>query len=135
MFWGCIPIFLLYGIINIDEYVDINIHDAMFVIPQYFLIGSLILLFFIIGIGYYLIYYSEKFKPLGWLTIIHTSFTIAGFILLFTIPQFPEKVVNDMIANLEKARLYNDLRMVGILSFLFAQIILLVNLTISIFRR
>jgi hypothetical protein len=126
---------LLYGIINRKEYIDINIYDTIFVIPQYFLLAPLMLIFFIIGMGYYLAYYSEKFKPLNWLTAIHTFFTLAGLILLFTIPQFPEKIVNDTISNLEKVRLYNDLRKFGILGFLFAQIILLVNLAISMFRR
>ena len=77
LFWGLIPILLVYILFTFNDYIDINIQDTYVAFPKYLVVVLVILLFFTTGLGYYLAYYSEKFTPVKVLTIFHV-------ILLFT---------------------------------------------------
>ncbi len=136
LFWGSIPLLLLYGFVNFDEVVDINIHDTMFVVPQFFVLIPLMIIFFSTGIGYHLSYYSEKFKPLNVLTILHVLLIFIGLAILFTIPQFPENgYLRDGRYDFESLRALERIRTYSIFGILLAQIIFLLNMVISLFRR
>lgn len=91
------------------------------------------------GLGYYLAYYSEKFKPIGLLTIMHIILFFIGLIILIKSPIFeqihPAKDGFDLKENLRIIRLNSNLKFYATWSFLTAQILFLMNLTISIFRR
>jgi len=107
--------------------------------PIYMWISFLLLLFFISGLGYYLSYYSEKFKPLFFLTFLNVILIISSLILLFLVPEFkltlPAKGALGMMENIRIGKLNDNIRFYGFLSFVIAQIILVLNLTISIFRK
>ena len=139
LFWGLIPLLLIYILFTYDKYIDINIHDTYFVLPQYFLVLLVILILFVTGLGYYLAYYSDKFRPVGILTMIHVILFFVGLIVLFNVPifkqSFPVDGVKDMMENLRKSRLNSDLKFYAVLSLLISQVMFLLNLTISLFRR
>ncbi|RPD98665.1 hypothetical protein EGM88_05605 [Aureibaculum marinum] len=139
LFWGLIPLLLIYILFTYDKYTDINIHDTYFVLPQYFFVLLLIVILFVTGLGYYLAYYSEKFKPIGLLTIMHIILFFIGLIILIKSPIFeqihPAKDGFDLKENLRIIRLNSNLKFYATWSFLTAQILFLMNLTISIFRR
>ncbi|MDY7393634.1 hypothetical protein UMM65_00120 [Aureibaculum sp. 2210JD6-5] len=139
LFWGLIPILLIYILFTYDKYIDINVHDTYFVLPQYFLILLLILFLFVTGLGYYLGYYSDKFKPVGILTIIHVVLFFFGVIVLVKSPILelihPAKDGFDFKENVRRMGVNLILKFYAGLSFVAAQVILLVNLTISIFRK
>ncbi len=138
LFWGCIPIFLLYSFFAKNE-IDINIHDVMFVIATKYLAYGVSLIFFITGLGYYLSYKSEKFKAHAMLTILHVALTFLGLGFLIFVPEYryelPVETTEDMMNNHSKAMLNFNLRQFGWLSLFIAQPILILNLTIGLFRR
>ena len=139
LFWGLIPLLLIYILFTHDKYIDINIHDTYFVLPQYFLVLLVILILFVTGLGYYLVYYSDKFKPVETLTIIHVVLFFMGLIILINSPIFeqihPVKDGFELKDNLRRESLNSDLKFYATWSLLIAQVVFLINLTISLFRK
>ncbi len=99
------------------------------------LIVPLILLLFSIGLAYYLVYYSEKFKPVSLLTIIHILITFSCLAILFFAPRSADIEPSKVIYSLEKIRFYDDLYKYSVISLIIAQGLFVVNLILSLFRR
>ncbi len=135
LFWGLIPLILIYGFLNREEALDINIYDSYFIFQLYFVLIPLCLYLYLVGLGYYLSYHSNTFKPLNFLTITHVFLTVIGLLILFFVPQSPSFYSNDLNANARYIMLYQNLRKFAVLGVVFAQIMFLINLTISIFRK
>lgn len=139
LFWGAIPLLLVYLIITITEATDINIHDTYFVFPRYFLVAPLILLFYITGLGYFLSYKSEKFNPLRILTLLHIILFFVGLLLIIIQPElkatYPAENLDDMMSNIKIWKLNSNLKKIGIVSFLSSQLVLIINLTWAILRN
>ena len=139
LFWGTIPIFLLYGFTQFDKLIDVNIHDTMFVFPVKYIAFVLSFLFFITGLGYYLSYQSGTFRPVNVLTMLHVVFITTGLLVLFLLPEYPYDLSVENATDIEENRKvtnrYEDMRFYSWMGILLAQLILLLNLTISIFRK
>ena len=135
LFWGLIPLILIYGFFNREEALDVNVYDSYFIFQLYFVLIPLCLYMYLVGLGYYLSYNSNKFKPLDFLTITHVFLTVIGLLILYFVPQFPSFHSNDLNANVRNIMLYQNLRKFAVLGVVFAQIVFLINLTIGIFRK
>ncbi|QCX39470.1 hypothetical protein FF125_13865 [Aureibaculum algae] len=135
LFWGLIPLILIYGFFNREEALDVNVYDSYFIFQLYFVLIPLCLYLYLVGLGYYLSYNSNKFKPLGFLTITHVILTVIGLLILFFVPQYTSFHSNDLNANVRNIMLYQNLRKFAVLGVVFAQIVFLINLTIGIFRK
>ena len=99
------------------------------------LIIPLILLLVSIGLAYYLVYYSEKFKPISLLTIIHVLITFSCLAILFFAPRGADIEPAKMIESLEEFRFYEDLFEYSVTSLVIAQGLFFINLILSLFRR
>ena len=139
LFWGLIPILIIYSFFIKDNLVDVSIHDTYFVLPKYFFLIPLIFISYLTGLGYYLSYKSDKFRPINFLTLLHIFLFFVGLLMLFAYPywteNFPVTDFNEVKENLRINKLNSRLIFISLVSFLVAQIILVVNLTISIVRK
>lgn len=75
-FFGLIPIILLYGIVNTDSNLAINIHDTYFVIAHFHLAVFIAMISAGIGLGYWVVCKSgfNLSYPLNQLHILTTFF-------------------------------------------------------------
>ena len=124
--------FLIYGFVqknNIDDTIDINIHDTYFVIAHSYLMWFLSIAFF----TFYCIYFTfekTKFSVNKKLSVIHiysSIITLIGicFPMGFIFPQYLNQFDGSVNA------------FIAILSFLFliAQILLLINFCIGTYKK
>ena len=130
LFWGVIPIFLLYGFFNFEEYVDINIHDTMIVIAVIHLMIFISIIFLVTGFGYFLSYKREKFKLNKLLTLAHVVITFLGIllILIFSLKSFSEIGWH---TDLNAIYRYENYKLFTLLIVVLAQFLLAINLIIS----
>ena len=134
-FWLVSIIILLIGLSNIDGTLDINVHDTYFIISHFHVAIILFTIYFIYGLGYWLV--QEKFKKtlIKTLTILHSVILIGSFlayqIVIFYARYFPS---NDF-------PLFDDYQTINITILvcfflcLIALPIYITNLTISVFRK
>lgn len=136
IFWGCIPVLLLIGLIQNDEVkeraIDIAIHDTYFVIAHYHFIKFICYFFLVLGLIYFGLK-SLKIELNKTLNTFHTLLTILiTFFILYPfnvfktkqyegIPKFPEDL------NLE-------ISLAGII-LLLVQLIFVINIVVSVIRN
>tara|TARA_R110002073_G_scaffold72537_1_gene177121 strand:+ start:83570 stop:84013 length:444 start_codon:yes stop_codon:yes gene_type:complete len=131
LLWGFIPIFLLYGFVNFNEVITLDIYDALVVIATIHVMILLSVLFFINGFIYF--YYWKNSISVG-LKILFTLqiivlLTSAGLLLL--IPEFPENAsLSNYLENGRSIKFYEITRKWSILGFLASQPLLVVNLIV-----
>ncbi len=88
-----IPIIILFGILNRNEMLDINVHDTYFVFSQIDLTILISILFGIIGIGYWIMLKANR-KLSKWLNLIHITLTFGGILLIWILAQlFRESIM------------------------------------------
>ncbi len=82
IFWFSIPIIILFGLTSGDNYLDVNLHDTMFVVANSYIAKIFLILFGLIGFGYWLMH-KFRYKLSKWLNFIHIVLTIGGFIIIW----------------------------------------------------
>ena len=82
-----IPIVILFGILNRNKMLDINVHDIYFVFSQIDLTILISILFGIIGFGYWLMLKANR-KLSKWLNLIHITLTFVGILLIWILSLF-----------------------------------------------
>ena len=93
IFLFSIPIIILFGILNRNEMLDINVHDTYFVFSQIDLTILISILFGIIGIGYWIMLKANR-KLSKWLNLIHITLTFGGILLIWILAQlFRESIM------------------------------------------
>jgi heme/copper-type cytochrome/quinol oxidase subunit 1 len=94
IFWISIPIIILFGIVNRNDMLYINVHDTYFVFSKTDLAIMLSILFAIIGLGYWmLLKASGKLSKL--LNLIHMTLTFGGILLIWVLAQlFRKSIIN-----------------------------------------
>lgn len=134
LFWGFIPIFLLYGFLNYEKTIDINIHDTMFVVAAFHLMILISIIFFTIGFVYYRSYKKEKLKLNDSLTVLHIIVTIIGLllVLLFSFKSFSSVGWH---TDVSKYMLYENYKLLTIFIIVVTQPIFLINFISGIFRK
>ena len=142
LFWGCIPLFLLYGILQLhpDNVIDINIDDTIYVAAIIHVMVFQSIFFFLIGLIYFWMYKSHSLKPTNHLTLVHVFLTFAGIIVLLVLSLYrknlvPFKNYGDYKFYFEMSNLYKQIVTFSYITIFSAQLLLLLNLTISFFRK
>ena len=93
IFFLSIPIIILFGILNRNEILDINVHDTYFVFSPIDLTILISILFGIIGIGYWIMLKANR-KLSKWLNLIHITLTFGGILLIWILAQlFRESIM------------------------------------------
>jgi len=138
LFWGCIPVVLLFGLINKDENLYINIHDTYFVISHLHVAHLTALISGFIGLLYWLFYKWNKVLSLL-LNQIHVLLTVLGPFLIWIFLSFHRDIVPDL--NLQEIQFYSDfnqwIRLAALLILVivvFAQLIFLINLVRALLK-
>jgi heme/copper-type cytochrome/quinol oxidase subunit 1 len=139
LFWGFIPIFFVYGFLNLEEYLGIDIHDTYFVFSVIYTALWQSLLFFMFGLTYYLFYNKNRYEPINSLSILHISLTLIGLSILFFMPEFQYKLpvenTTDMLENLRSSKNNESIKLYSALGVFIAQLLFLVNLLVVLFRK
>ena len=87
IFLLAIPIILLFGILNADNVLDINIHDTYFVILYIHFAILISILFGLMGIGYWIMQKSNR-KLSKWLNWTHIVLTFGGVLAVWILSNF-----------------------------------------------
>ncbi len=124
------PIILLIGIWSSESVLDINVHDAYFVIAYLYLAIMISTIFAIIGIGYWIMHKTKR-KLSKWLNWIHIGLTFCGPLIMLILAQFYRKEITEYDFN-------NNLTLIIVLLFLLivlGQIIFPINIIYSLTQR
>lgn len=87
IFLLAIPIILLFGILNGDNVLDINIHDTYFVFLYIHFALLISMLFGIIGFGYWIMQKMNR-KLSKWLNWTHIGLTFGGLLTVGILSNF-----------------------------------------------
>ncbi len=143
VFWGLTIFSLIYGVYvhtkMADSALDISLHDTFFLISTVYIIAFQSLIFFMFGLAYYSFYNKDRYKPIDLLSIMHVVLTLIGLSFLFFIPEFeyklPVESTADMYANSRGSKINSNIKTYSALGVFVGQLIFLVNLFVSIFRK
>ena len=134
IFWISIPLIILFGLTSGDNYLDINLHNTMFVVANSYIAIIFSILFGLIGFGYWLMH-KFRYKLSKWLNFTHIVLTIGGLIFIWIITLFFNE------SNFKYGNSYsNEITKILILKFLiliilFGQLIYLTNIIGGLIRK
>ncbi|OAD46255.1 hypothetical protein LPB303_03500 [Polaribacter atrinae] len=125
-----IPIIILFGILNRNEMLDINVHDTYFVFSQIDLTILISILFGIIGIGYWMMLKANR-KLSKWLNLIHITLTFGGILLIWILAQlFRESIMEYNFNN----NLTFGIYLIALIA-IFGQLIYPINIISAIIKK
>lgn len=81
VFFIAIPVFIMVGMMALEELADINIHDTYYVVERGFLLQLLSLGLFLTGMVYRFLRKTSRSLS-GWFNQLHTIVTLGGIFLL-----------------------------------------------------
>ncbi|MEL6812778.1 MAG: hypothetical protein AAFP76_15730 [Bacteroidota bacterium] len=135
LFWALALAYLLLGFFSNDATLDINVHDTYFVIRLSELHYNLSLLFFMLGLGYWVLK-TIKGRPLVGLTILHILFSIPlAAIIIISAIQHHLIHSETYYVNSSYSMSYELSILISVALFLLGQIICILNFTIAIYKR
>jgi len=117
------------------ETYDLNVHDTYFIIAKFHIAILTSILFGTIGLGYWIMAKLDR-KTSKWMSIIHTSLTIGGLFLIWTLSS-----LNLNSKSGSGIAIFDSIDFLELLIFLIAliailaQILFPINLVLSIFRK
>ncbi|MBB4801978.1 heme/copper-type cytochrome/quinol oxidase subunit 1 [Flavobacterium nitrogenifigens] len=85
LFWITALIILLIGICISEDTLDVNIHDTYFVIRYFEISIVLFTLYFLMGLGYWIVQKIFKKQLIHPLTVIHSFILIGSFLIYWGI--------------------------------------------------
>ncbi|MDF1697574.1 MAG: hypothetical protein P1U56_17145 [Saprospiraceae bacterium] len=127
--WTTIPVLLLISFLSSNSTIDIQLHDTYIVLTPFDLAICCGLLLGVIGLLYWL---TRNRKKVDWVTAIHcflsitSSLSIVGTAIYFA---------HFAALNVENFSLMNRIIIVLFLLLIFSQIVLIINLIISLLRK
>ncbi len=132
MLWSLIPVFLVMGLLGVDDTLNINIHDTYFVIElwKYMLLNIFILFGF--GLWYWLCM-RFKLKLIPRLSAIHAIGTVISLLIIFYYLGFdfrsslPRRFIESIYSQ--------DVLLGNIILFFLSQIAMVINSFILLIRR
>ncbi|MFD2541339.1 hypothetical protein ACFSSB_03345 [Lacinutrix gracilariae] len=125
-----IPIIILFGILDRNEMLDINVHDTYFVFSQIDLTILISILFGIIGIGYWMMLKANR-KLSKWLNLIHITLTFGGILLIWILAQlFRESIMEYNFNN----NLTFGIYLIALIA-IFGQLIYPINIISGIIKK
>lgn len=133
LFFGLVPLFILISFLRSNANFDINIHDTYFVIGIPYLCYISAAFFLLIGINYYLLYWSKKPHRRA-LTSMHIIFQLISLLFyiysMFAIPG-SKNLKNEYPSSIDE----NGLFAVSFILFLIATIIHFINFFLSLIAK
>lgn len=118
-----------------EETLDINIHDTYFVISHLYAAVILFLIYFSMGLGYWLIQRVFKKELIKSLTIIHSSLFLGSFIV-FWITIFSVRFFANSFPQYEYYSIINIvLTIIFLVTFFIASPIYITNLLLALIRK
>ena len=130
IFLFSIPIIILFGILNRNEILDINVHDTYFVFSPIDLTILISILFGIIGIGYWIMLKANR-KLSKWLNLIHITLTFGGILLIWIFAQlFRESIMEYNFNN----NLTFGIYLIALIA-IFGQLIYPINIISGIIKK
>ena len=130
IFLFSIPIIILFGILNRNEILDINVHDTYFIFSPIDLTILISILFGIIGIGYWIMLKANR-KLSKWLNLIHITLTFGGILLIWILAQlFRESIMEYNFNN----NLTFGIYLIALIAF-FGQLIYPINIISGIIKK
>lgn len=81
VFFIAIPVFILVGMMALEELAAINIHDTYYVVERGFLLQLLSLGLFLAGMAYRFLRKTSRSLS-GWFNQLHTIVTLGGIFLI-----------------------------------------------------
>ena len=129
LFLLAVPIPILYGLLNQDETVNINIGNTYYVIRQMDFSLLISVLFSIVGIGYWIML-KAKIRLSKWLTWMHVAVSLCGTLFILILSQlFRESTAYDFNENLTLA-----IHLIAML-VVFGQILYPINIMYGLLRK
>lgn len=137
-FWIVTVIIVIIGFFqsynNPDSVIDINVHDTYYVISDYYFSLLLIIIYFLFGLGYWLVIEVFKRKLVRVLTLIHSVIFIGGFVVYWVAYGY-DIIQKERLGILHDFAFLNQVLLVLFLLMLIATPIYFINLVIGIFRK
>ncbi len=135
IFWLLIPVLLIIGAVSEEKMLDFNIGYNYFVISRLHFSILLSLVMAILGLGYWLMHFAKR-RLNGWLTGLHTGFTLGGMFLIWLFSLFlrnsqPSTFLADYEYN---EKWYAAMLVLGFL-ILVGQLLYVINLLIGLVRK
>lgn len=116
-----------------ESIVEINIHDTYFLISNFHIGLLLFLIFFLIGLTYWLTN-KNNFTLINVLTKIHTIITIGSLLVYFIGSLFFNLIVNDKFPLYDNQSKFDFIIVTLLIISSFAQIVFLFNLMVSLIK-
>jgi heme/copper-type cytochrome/quinol oxidase subunit 1 len=139
LFWSVALIILIIGLIqtnNEDTTFDINIHDTYFVIAHIYAALFLSLIYYLIGLGYWIVQKVMERKLIRVLTIIHSAIMNGSFLVYWLLIGYSRAFPDTSFPLFDNYELINlTLVVLTVLIVLIGQPIYIINLMIGIFRK
>ena len=135
LFWIVSLIILLIGLYDMDETLDINVHDTYFVIAHFYVAIILSIVYFIYGFGYWLVQEKLKKRLVKLLTIIHSVFMIGSFLTYWIEIYYIRLFAANNFLLFDKYETINITLVICTILSLIAFPIYTTNLAIGIFRK
>lgn len=135
LFWLPIPVLLIIGAVSGDKMLDFSIYDTYYVISGFHYSILLSVLFGILGLGYWLMHLAKR-RLYGWLTGLHTGFTLGGMFLIWLFSLFlRDSQPRTFLADYEyNEKWYAAMLVVGFL-IIVGQLLYLINLISGVVRK
>lgn len=89
-----IPVILLIGFLNIDAYVNINVHDTYLVLRQLDVAVLISIVFGLIGLSYWMLRKVNR-RLSKRLNLIHMALTVGGILFIWILGQFYRESIKD----------------------------------------
>lgn len=135
IFFIAIPVIILIGLLKRETAMDINLHNTYYVISHFniALLGAIVLGF--IGFGYWSVQKANR-KLSKKMNNIHIVMTFGGLLALFAIDCLSNfSNPNSEFPLFEELKTINIIITIIVLCIIFAQLVYLVNIITSIFRK
>lgn len=133
-FFSLIPLFLLIGFIKTGDAIDLTIYNTFFAIKIHHWCYFSALFVGLIGINYYMLYWSKK-QLVQILSLFHIIFQVAAM-LLFILCIFSINTRSSFMASLNASSIdYYSILSTSFLLFIASVFLHILNFVITIFKK
>lgn len=130
VFWGFIPLIVIYSFIFLNPIIDIQQHDTYYVIARLHFQVAVSIFFGVIGLVYLLL---EKFALVRFLTFLHVIATIIFLSYLILFSNF-FRAISDTVTFISSSQEVHLVGQWSYLIFICSNFLFLVNIVIGLFR-
>lgn len=133
LFFGLVPLFIIISFLRSDASFTLNLYDTYFVVGIPYLCYVSAAFFGLIGVNYYLLYWSKKPHRKA-LTSMHVIFQLIS-LLFYVYSMFSVSGSNDLANGYPSSIDENGLFAISFILFLIATILHFINFFMSLFAK